>query len=650
MKQIASRFAPPPKISISEWAEKTIHIENSSRPGKWKRDFAPYQGKILDAVGNPKVKRITAMMAAQLGKTLMQAIIMGYFMDYDASPSLIVFPTDSDVKTFCKQKLYPFVNNNPDLIALTGILGGAGKQKNNNTMDYIEFPGGFLALVGSQSPNGLAMRSCRFLMLDEVDRFSYSAGEDGDPLILARKRQASFWNAKEFMTSTPLLKDTSRVYQDYLEGTQSQWCLPCPECGEFNDLDFWRLNLQATDLLDMATLACKHCGTFNDEDAWRKHEEHGDFVAAYPEQEGHFSFHVNTLASPFIRWEKTVEAWLDVKEKGPVQVQTFWNLELGLPYEQVGDVVDDTVLLNRVEDYPAQCPRGTLVLTAGVDIQKDRVELKVKGYGIGEESWLVDYQVFWGDPVHNEVLHDAEAYLDGKFYEHEFGHLLKVQASCWDTGYLSGHITAFLKGKNIQRKWAIKGATKMDAPFISSPSMKKGVRKNDRKSALYTIGVGEGKKIVYSRLLITEVGPQYMHFNKKIADASYFRQLTAEKLITKYEKHKRKEEWIVIRNDRRNEALDTEVYALAALRIYNPNIAELHKRHMLAEKAYLERTKKTAGLKRLFKNPSLPVTTSDIDAIVKEMAEPTAPPETKPVVRAKRPVKRATTYQPSTWV
>lgn len=586
LTQIASQFKPPPDLTISDWAEKKIRIENSSMPGRWRKDSAPFQAPILDAVGDPTVKRVTLISAAQIGKTLLQAIVTGYYMEHDPAPSVMVFPTKDDVRTFCKQKLYPFVNGNPDLMGLTGLLGG--KQKSNNTLEYIEFPGGFLALVGSNSPSGLAMKSCRFLNVDEVDRFAYSAGEDGDPILLARKRQASFWNAKELMTSTPLLKDTSRVYASYLEGTQSQWCLPCPDCGAFNELDFWRLNLEATDIKEQAVLACKDCGSYNDQVAWFNNKLLGKFVPLHPERHEHISFHVNALGGPFANWEQTIQAYLAVKDKGTTALQTFWNLELGWPYEQLGEAVNEGDLLSRVEPYAADCPRGVMILTASVDVQKDRVELKIKGWGLGEESWLIDRRVFWGDPLQLESLQTAEHYIDTTFFKHEFGYLLKVKASCWDVGFLQSHMEGFLRGKEVQYKFGIKGSSNIDAPFIKHPSMRKGVKKHQRKIPIYDLGVGEGKRIVYARLMNQQPGPQYMHFNEKLADAQYFKQLTAEKLVITFEKNKRKEAWVNKRGDRRNEALDLEVYALAALRIYHPNWASLHKQWLAAEQAYFE--------------------------------------------------------------
>ena len=218
-----------------------------------------------------------------------------------------------------------------------------------------------------------------------------------------------------------------------------------------------------------------------------------------------------------------------------------------------------------------------MVLTAGVDVQDDRLEVAVYGYGPGEESWAIDYRVLWGDPGQKEIWQQLDDILMTGTYQSEHDYRMRISATCIDSG---GHHTQavydYVKPRQSHRIFAIKGMAGFGRPIIAAPSRKRTGR-NRRQVHLFTVGVDPAKGLIYSRLKLTEKGPGYCHFPAtEDFDEEFFAQLTAEKCVTRYVKGFPKREWIKTRS--RNEALDCTVYALAALYNLNPKWESLEAR------------------------------------------------------------------------
>jgi phage terminase large subunit GpA-like protein len=233
-------------------------------------------------------------------------------------------------------------------------------------------------------------------------------------------------------------------------------------------------------------------------------------------------------------------------------------------------------------------PLGGLYLTAGIDMQEDRLEVEVVAWGLGEESWSVAHEVLWGDTLQQEVWEDLDDLL-AETFTHESGVELPITAACLDTGGRGGHTQAayeYARGRTGRRLFAIKGGGSWGSPIAAAPSRKKAGRKG-RPVDLFTVGVDEAKLVVMRRLNLARPGPGYCHFPLE-REEEYFKQLTAETLVTRYIKGFPVREWR--KPDKaRNEALDCRVYALAALKIMNPNLKRLAERmgvplHQVLEK------------------------------------------------------------------
>nr|DAT89587.1 MAG TPA: terminase large subunit [Caudoviricetes sp.] len=569
IKRVFANWKCPPKLTISEWADAKRYLspEASAEPGKYKTSRAEYQRGIMDAFSDPMTQRIVVMSSAQVGKTEILNNIVGYYIDQDPSTILNLQPTVEMAETWSKDRLAPMVRDNP---CLTDKVKDSKAKNSGNTILHKLYPGGHITIVGANSPAGLASRPIRIVLCDEVDRYPISAGAEGDPVNLAIKRTTTFWNKKIGLFSTPTIKNLSRIEKAFEESDQRYFMIPCPHCGTFQRLVWGQVKFSKDDVKN-SYYECEHCGSaLNDSDRVRAISK-GHWEATQPFN-GIAGFHLNELNSPWRKLSEIVQDFINNKDD-PETLKTWVNTCLGETWEDAGETLEPSALESRVENY-TKIPKGALILTAGVDTQDDRLECEITAWGKNEESWLVDYVRIYGDPDQPEVWQQLDDLL-AKTYTHESGAKMSISATCIDTG---GHKTQSVyeygRTRYMQNVFLIKGVGGENIPIIGAQSKVK-CGKSKRTVKLFPLGVDQAKGTIYGRLKINEFGAGYMHF-PKICDRTYFDSLTAEKLVTKYNKGFAKRTWVKIRA--RNEALDCRVYSYAALKIKNPNFDKLTER------------------------------------------------------------------------
>lgn len=585
-KNLLSILEPPPLLTVSEWADnyRKLSPESSAEPGQWKTSRAEYQREIMNSLSNKETEVIVVMSSAQVGKTELINNIIGYFIDYDPSPIMLLMPTLDLAESYSKKRLAPMIRDTP---ALRGKVKDAKSRDSDNTLLEKGFPGGYIALTGANSPTGLSSRPIRILLADEVDRFPSSAGVEGDPLSLAEKRTKTFWNKKKFFVSTPTEKGISRIDKEFEDSSQEEWCLPCPHCGELQPLKWAQIHFEDV------THECKFCGERASEFEWKAGK--GKWIAKYPEKIKKRGFHLNALASPWERWSNIIEEFKVAKKNGPETLKTWVNTTLGEVWENdEGEGADNDDLVARRELYVTEVPRKVIVLTAGVDVQDDRLEIEVVGWGVGKESWGIQYKVFYGDPGQKIVWQQLDEYLLKTFW-FEKGDGLVLSCTCIDSG---GHHTQevykFCKEREHRRVFAIKGVGGYGKPFIGKPT-----RNNREKAALFSLGVDNGKETILSRLKIKEDGPGYCHFPEEMDrgyDENYFKGLTSEKRVIRYKMGKPTFEWVKKSSGIRNEPMDLRNYANAAFEILNPDLDTMAARNINGN--VFTQQKKTAKKKK----------------------------------------------------
>lgn len=545
-------LAPPPDLTVSQWADRyrRLSAESSASPGRWRTDVVEYLREPMDMVGKPGVESIAVMFSAQTGKSSFIENVIAYFMHQDPCPILHVSPTISSMKMFSKERLAPMLRDTP---ALRGLVNDAKSRDSDNTIETKRFPGGNLAMVGSNAPAGLASRPVRVVLADEVDRFERSAGTEGDPLKLAIKRTTTFWNRVLVFASTPGNKGNSRIEEEYERGDQRQrWC-PCPACGHHQVLK-WSSVLWDEGDPDSARYVCENC-----EHPWTDFQRNvavrnGEWRAQKPFN-GRVSYHLSQLYSPFARLADAVKDFIDSKDH-PEKLKTWVNTVLGETWEERGAQMDWSDLMSHREEYEHDVPAEVTLLTCGGDVQDDRIEGEIIGWGDDNRSFSVEYFVIYGDMSTPQPWQELKSKLTQTFIHPVFGEM-SIRMTCLDSG---GHFTqaVYKFAQSVPRVTAIKGVGGAGKPMVGKPT-----RSNLGGAQVFPLGVDTIKELVVARLSVKDrASGGYCAFPSDRED-TYFRGLTAEKLMTKFHKGFKRLEWTKVRP--RNEPFDCRVYGTAAL-------------------------------------------------------------------------------------
>tara|TARA_R110002020_G_scaffold98979_6_gene235247 strand:- start:3381 stop:5162 length:1782 start_codon:yes stop_codon:yes gene_type:complete len=583
-------WTPPPKLTVSEWADKERKLspEASAEPGQWRTDRAPYQRGMMDAVNDPAVERVCIMSSAQIGKTEALNNVVGFYVSYDPAPIMVLQPTLDMAQAWSKDRLAPMLRDSP---CLKEVVSKSSAKTSGNTLLHKSFPGGHVTMAGANSPASLASRPIRVVLADEIDRYPPSAGTEGDPLSLVKKRTATFWNRKIIVTSTPTIKGASRIEMEWEASDKRRFHVPCPHCGHKQHLQWKSVVFEDP---ENVVYACEQgCVIEESDKLWML--KHGEWIAELPFN-GNAGFHLNELYSPWRKWREIVADFKEMK-KSPETLKTWVNTSLGETWEDKGDEVDHTGLMERCEAYDEDSlPDDIAVITASVDTQGDRLEFLSQGWGVESERWNIEHKIFWGDPNKREVWDELDTHLLTKY---QVGpRKLNIACCVVDSG---GHHTDavynFCKKRQARRVFAIKGSSQYYDPIVSKPSQ---VGRN--RVMLYKVGSDTGKdRILFSSLKITE-GPNAIHF-PHTCDEEFFKQLTGEVRKIEFSRGMKRQVWVKKRD--RQEILDLHVYNLAAYAILNPDIgAILAKREVRApkEEAKLAKTTQKRRIVRNKKN------------------------------------------------
>lgn len=578
-----SAFKPRSKLTGSQWADQYRYVApgTSPEPGEWRTERVPYLREPMDSMTDKGTETVVLMWSSQLGKSEAIMNVMGFYVDQEPAPQLMLQPTLEAAENFSKERIDPTFRYSPGLMDKLeeGKDGRGTSRKSSTTIRMKHYPGGYLALVGSNSPAGLASRPIRILLCDEIDR--YSATKEGDPLKLAIQRTTNFHNRKIIMVSTPTIKGASPIEEWYLKSDQRLYYIPCPHCGHEHVYKWenvkWDKDENGKVLPMTARMVCPNCGEI-ERGAYKPNPEllkKGRWKATNPESRIK-GYHINSLCSPWVNLHSLVEEFTNaVHNRDKAGLQEFINLKLGEPWdEHEGEQDIWEYLHKRREYYPDnEClPEKVLILTAGVDVQHDRLECTVYGWGEGKECWGIEHRIIYGSPD----MPDTWQQLDGVLLSPRKlpnGAQIPIACACVDSGdgTYTANVYRYTKARERMRIFSIKGRGGVGVPFINNPT-----KSNTEGAMLFTLGVDAGKSLVMSRLKIEDEGAGYVHYPRQAEcgfNENFFQQLTAEVCEKKFERGKLSVSWKKIRE--RNETLDCFVYASAACEIVNPNFEYL---------------------------------------------------------------------------
>lgn len=561
---------PEQPLTVSEWADRHRRLSSkaSAEPGPWRTDRTPYLREPMDCLSSESpVQRVVMMFAAQTGKTEAGSNWLGYTIAHAPGPLLAVQPTVEMAKRLSKQRLESLISETP---CLSEKIAPARSRDSGNTMFSKEYPGGILMLTGANSATGLRSAPCRYLFCDEVDAFPADVDGEGDPVSLAERRTTTFARRKILLTSTPTVKDFSRIEAEYQRSDQRRFYVPCPACGAMEWLKWGQLKW-ADGQPESARYQCEHCGERFEEMHKPAMLRGGEWRATAPTSGRTAGFHLSGLYSPlgWCSWEQLVDDFLRAKGDAPA-LKSFVNTRLAETWEEdyAAKVSADGLMAKRLDYKPGVCPTGVVLLTAGVDVQDNRLAVSVWGWGEGETGWLVWHQELMGDPTLTEVWGQLDQVLATEWSTECGKHLKLAQVAVDSGGHCTHEVYRYVRDRGAQGVVAIKGSSRRNSPAVGKGNkvdvnwrgkvIKRGV-------TLYQLGTDTIKTTLFGRLRHNETTGG-LNFGLA-ADDEYFRQLTSERQALRYHRGFPIREWVKKAGDR-NEALDCAVYGYAAMLIY----------------------------------------------------------------------------------
>lgn len=600
----AEVFREAPRLTLSEWADEYGRLSDGQR---WDTSVVPYLREPMDATTDRHVREVVIAKAARVGYT--EGVMgqrVGYDIHQDPERILIVMPTHDDAKDWSQKQLRKMIDSAP---VLRDIVPEARGRDSGNTITDKVFPGGSITIRGAHSPKGLRRHTARDVILDEVDGFEATSGKEGDPVMLAVRACRTIPDSKVIMGSTPKLKGSSRIWKALGDSDWREYHVPCPHCDELQVLEWggpdkvhglkWAKQLHcqgcgveieddvdecpdcrgrefdATHLPETAHYVCKHCGEAIHEYDKLDMVAAGKWMPRYPERLVR-GYHISGLVSPFANasWAHMVTAFLRAKSD-PSELQVWVNQWLGEPFEDRGQKVDADKLEARAASWKRsdgsviEVPDGVGLLTAGVDVQHDRLEVLVRGYGLRWESWDILHERIYGPPQSTETWARLDHFLT-RPYRHENGMPMHVHVTMIDSGdgQTAEHVYRFVKPRLGRKVYASKG----DNGQAGNPPLKNPTKTNADGVRVWGIGVFAGKSSLMYRLTVERVGSSHVHlraFTPELCngfDAEYFAQFGAEekRLVKIQGTAKYQQRFIQTRP--RNEAIDLQVLADSAYR------------------------------------------------------------------------------------
>jgi len=567
---VPQALAPPPKLSVSEWADenRVLDVRTSAEPGAWRTDRAPYLRGIMDAFGDPDVERVTIMSAAQVGKTECLFNMLAYAVDGDPGSSLYVMPTEQAARNISKERLGPMFELSPALARhLTGWASDETVLKYH--LDRMT-----VFLAWANSPTALASFPLRYVFLDEVDKFPAFSATEADPVKLAETRTRTFWNRKIVECSTPTT-EAGYIWRSYQASDQRTFHVPCPPCGQYQRLVFPQVNWPEDErdpdrILEgrLAWYCCRHCEAriMDSQKPWMLRRgvwcPEGCTLNLEGETEGdvpatrHRGYHLSALYSPWVSYSEAAAEFLRSKDR-PELLMNFVNSWLGEPWAEKTEEMKEHELARLVRPYPAgTVPEGGLVLTAGVDVQKEYLVYEVRAWGVDEQSWLVE-------AGYAADLDEIEAAVVSAQFPAARGDTLGVRLTCMDSGYRTSEVYKFA-GRFKHCVYACKGsnvplATPYRATMITKDSRGRSQKRGTR---LWYLDTWYFKDKV--QFLRTGEAPRW--FLHEGVSADYMKQSTAEHKVMERNRTTgaTREVWQKKPGGRDNHYFDTNVLNTAA--------------------------------------------------------------------------------------
>jgi phage terminase large subunit GpA-like protein len=516
-------LVPPERLPLSDWIEAHIRLPQGTTalPGPMK--LWPYQRAIADSIADAAVERVTLLKAARIGFTSLLTAATGHFVANEPAPILCLLPTEADCRDYMVSDLEPTFAASP---ALRGVLSReVGGGEDRSTILHRLFAGGSLKIVASKSPRNLRRHTARVLFVDEADAMEVTA--EGSPILLAEKRTLSFPDRKIVVGSTPLHEETSHVLRSYGESDRRVFEIPCPSCGGFTEVMWQHIEWQP-DRPETAAFRCPHCEALVEERHKPAMVEAGAWLVTRPEVQGHHGYRLNALVSLLANasWGKLAAEFLRAKGDHAT-LQPFVNTVLAQGWRAAESDVDESELAARAEPFSLDAiPPEVLIVTAGTDVQVDRLETTLCGWTRDGTCLVLDHVTHWGPPDQDQVWRDLDDLLKTR-WQHPLGGTIGIDAAVIDSGFATDHVYRFAFARAGRRVMAGKGMS--GARPIIAASKSRIATKTGLHGRLWVVGVDQVKGQLFARL----ARGRSIRFSDAL-EASWFEQIASERVVVRY--------------------------------------------------------------------------------------------------------------------
>lgn len=566
---LRAAWSPLTKQTVSEWAdENRILPANSPKPGRWSTNWTPYLRGIMDTMNDPNISEVTAMLGSQIGKTEALLNMFGWLMQHDPSNALYVAARDEDARHMLADRILPMVRAAPELANLLS------DRKADATQRTLRMARMSFYVAGSNSPAALAMKAIRFAALDELDKHPAWVGREADSVSLTRERTKNFPDRKFLKVGTPTTRH-GPIWREFQLGDQRFYFVPCELCGAFSQLVWqnvrWNHDVPAEALgqdPDLTWFQCESCeGRAFDDRTKLQAMQAGEWRPTAKGTIGHASFHIGSIASPWVSLGVAVQTFLDAKRE-PSKLMNFTNSWQGWIFEEVALSTTEDVLERARSDYErATIPEPkALWLTAGVDVQRDYLRFVVRAWAAGERSWLVE----WGRVEEWEDL--AEVLLRQSWPRRD-AEPLRVRAALIDSGFRTDEVYEFCRRFHGFCR-PVKGAATGQYRTRGVPWWTTTIERSPRGKVLpagLTLVIAESSyyKDQLARFMRTPEGEPGAWRVPRETDREYDSEVLSEHKATLRDRRRggSYEEWQLKPGMTHNHYLDCEVYAMCAAEV-----------------------------------------------------------------------------------
>lgn len=571
-KRALQFLKPPERLTVSQWAEKyrVLDSKTSAIPGHWRNAQTPYLVDIMDELNNYETEEIVFVKPTQVGGTEALQNMVGYVIQQDPSPAMIVYPTDSLAKSVSENRLEPMILSAPTL--------AERYRKNESDRQELQFDGMYLSLEGSNSPSKLASKAIKYLFLDEVDKYPGASKKEADPISLAKERTKTFHNKKIFITSTPTLK-TGHIWKAKEDADiEKHYFVPCIHCGEYIELKFSQIKfpeneegLSYTDRAECAVYVCQECGCLINDHEKSRMLQMGRWqtVKQNTKYTKKVVYWMNTLYSPFVRFADIAREFLYTKDD-PDRFQNFVNSWLAEPWEDTKLKTSEDLVMDRQTELESNIvPDWAKLLTGGVDVQESCLYWTIRAWG----DYLTSQNI-----AHGQALSFAEIErVMNLEYTRRDGGSMVVDLALIDSGNDTDRVYDFCAGAS---DWAlpVKGSSNTMLSHYKLSKINK-VGSSAYGMNLVLVDTGKYKDMIAGRMQKKNGTGAWMVYNG--CDREYAQQVTAEHKVNSKNGKKTEQIWVVKTTRADNHYLDCEVYAMAAADILG--VRTLHLQNETAE-------------------------------------------------------------------